>query len=49
LILYLVERMNYVCLDMHTDNIVYIVLSDDGNVKMRGKIVNDIEPNLPDF
>ena len=43
MILYLVERMNYVCLDMHTDNIVYIVLSDDGNVKMRGKIGNDIE------
>jgi len=35
--------MNYVGLDMHTDNIVYTVLSDDGNVKMRGKIVNDIE------
>ena len=35
--------MNYVGLDMHTDNIVYTVLSDDGNVKMRKKIVNDIE------
>jgi len=34
--------MNYVGLDIHTKNIVYKALSDDGNVKMRGKIVNDI-------
>ena len=34
--------MNYVGLDIHTKNIVYTALSDDGNVKMRGKIVNDI-------
>jgi len=33
--------MNYVGLDIHTENIVYTVLSDDGNVKMRGKILNN--------
>jgi len=32
--------MNYVGLDMHTENIVYTVLSDDRNVKMKGKILN---------
>jgi len=31
--------MNYVGLDIHTENIVYTVLSEEGNVKMRGKIV----------
>jgi len=35
--------MNYVGLDIHTKNIVYTTLSEEGNVKMRGKIVNDIE------
>jgi hypothetical protein len=29
--------MNYVGLDIHTENIVYTVLSEEGNVKMRGK------------
>ena len=35
--------MNYVGLNIHTENIVYTVLFDDVNVKMRGKIVNNIE------
>jgi transposase len=35
--------MNYVGLDIHIKNIVYTVLSDDGNVKMRGKIENEAE------
>ncbi|MGC8981888.1 MAG: IS110 family transposase [Minisyncoccia bacterium] len=33
--------MNYVGLDIHTKNIVYTVLSEDGNVIMRGKIENN--------
>jgi transposase len=33
--------MNYVGLDIHTENIVYTVLSEEGNVKMRGKILNN--------
>ena len=32
--------MNYVGLDIHTENIVYTVLSEEGNVKMKGKILN---------
>jgi hypothetical protein len=32
--------MNYVGLDIYTENIVYTVSSEDGNVKMRGKILN---------
>ncbi|MGC8585661.1 MAG: IS110 family transposase, partial [Thermoplasmata archaeon] len=35
--------MNYVGLDIHTKNIVYTVLSEDGNVIMRGKIENNEE------
>jgi len=33
--------MNYVGLDIHTENIVYTVLSEEGNVKMKGKILNN--------
>ena len=32
--------MNYVGLDIYTEDIVYTVLSEDRNVKMRGKILN---------
>jgi len=35
--------MNYVGLDIHTENIVYTVLSEEGNVKMRGKILNNTD------
>jgi len=34
--------MNYVGLDIHTENIVYTV-SEEGNVKMRGKILNNTD------
>jgi len=40
--------MNYVGLDIHTENIVYTVLSEDGNVKTRGKILNKTD-ELIDF
>jgi predicted NBD/HSP70 family sugar kinase len=34
--------MNYVGLDIHTKNVVYTVLSEDGNVIRRDKIENNV-------
>lgn len=38
--------MKYVGLDIHTKNIVHTVLSENGNVIMRGKIENNCKRSM---